>query len=141
MNDFFDLHEVEAENVTMRLFVQIFGGEVRKLFRALPAASIHTLSELHRKFLDQWELKKNPLQILSEYENIKRNVGESVQDYCVRFNAVYNAVPTNLKHPMGLALLKFLDGFNADMAYNLREQDPTKIAMSVEERRQEPKRG
>jgi len=28
MNDFFDLHEVEIENVTMRLFVQIFGGDV-----------------------------------------------------------------------------------------------------------------
>ena len=28
MNDFFDLHEVEAENVTVRLFVQSFGGEV-----------------------------------------------------------------------------------------------------------------
>ena len=28
MNDFFDLHEVEIEYVTMRLFVQSFGGEV-----------------------------------------------------------------------------------------------------------------
>lgn len=28
MNDFFDLHEVEVEKVTMILFVQSFGGEV-----------------------------------------------------------------------------------------------------------------
>lgn len=47
MNDFFDLYEVEAENVTTRLFVQSFGGEVRKWFRALPTGSIHTLQELH----------------------------------------------------------------------------------------------
>jgi len=46
-------------------------------------------------------------------ENIKRNVGESVQDYCVRFNAVYIAIPANIKPPEGLALLKFLDGFDA----------------------------
>lgn len=27
MNDFFDLHEVQIEDVKMRLFVQSFGGE------------------------------------------------------------------------------------------------------------------
>ena len=43
MNEFFYLHEVEAENVTTRLFVQSFGGEVRKWFRALPTGSIRTL--------------------------------------------------------------------------------------------------
>ena len=67
MTDFFDLHEIDAENVTMRLFVQTFGGEVRKWFRALLAGSINTLPNLQRKFLDRWEVKKNPLQILSEY--------------------------------------------------------------------------
>jgi len=43
MNDFFDLHEVEIEDVMMRLFVQSFEGEVQKWFRALPIASITTL--------------------------------------------------------------------------------------------------
>ena len=47
MNDFFHLHEVEAENVMMRLFVQSFRGEVRKWFRALPLGTICTLQELH----------------------------------------------------------------------------------------------
>ena len=67
------------------------------------------------------------------------NVGVSVQDYYVRFNTVYNAIPADIKPPMGLALIKFPNGFNADMAYQLRERDPTtledmqKNAMSVEE--------
>ena len=138
MNEFFDLHEVEAENVTTRLFVQSFRGEVRKWFRALPAGSVRTLQELHTQFLDRWEVKKKPLQILSEYENIKRNVGETVQDYCLRFNVVYNAILANMKPPVGLALLKFPDGFDADIASQLRERDPTmledmqKIVVSVE---------
>ena len=139
MNDFFDLHEVDAENVSMRLFIESFGGEVRKWLRALPMTSINTLSVPHRQFLDRWDVKKNPLQILSEYENTKRNVGESVQDYYVRFNVVYNAIPANIKPPMGLALIKFPDGFDSDMAYQLWERDPTtlenmqKNAVSVEE--------
>ena len=76
---------------------------------------------------------------MSEHENIKRNVGETVQDYCLRFNVVYNAIPANLKPPVGLAFLKFPDGFDADIAYQLRERDPSsledmqKIVVSVEE--------
>ena len=83
MTDFFELHEIDAENVAMRLFVQTFASEVRKWFKGFPAASITTLADLQRQFINQWEVKKNPLQILAEYEQIKRNVGESVQDYCV----------------------------------------------------------
>ena len=111
----------------MRLFVQSFGGDVQKWFRALPTASIPTLLVLQRKFLDRWEVKKNPLHILSEYENIKRNVSESMQDYCVRFNAVYNALLAHIKPPEGLDLVEFLDGFDTDMAYQLREHDPTTL--------------
>lgn len=138
MMNFFDLHEIDVENVTMRLFVQTFGGEVRKWFRALLAASITTLANLQRQFLDCWEVNKNPLQILSEYEHIKQNAAESVQDYCIRFNSVYNAIPDHINPPMGLALIKFLDGFDIDMAYQLTErdlatlEDMQKIAVNVE---------
>ena len=83
-------------------------------------------------------MKKNPLQILAEYEQIKRNASESVQDYCVRFNSVYNEIPDHLRQHVGLAMMKFLDGFDANMAYQLREresatmEDMQKIAVSIE---------
>ena len=83
-------------------------------------------------------MKKDPLSILSEYENIKRNIGEYVQDYCIRFNFVYNAIPVDIKPPRGSALINFLDGFDPDMAYQLRERDSgtledmQKIAVNVE---------
>ena len=138
MADFYELHEIDAENVAMRLFVQTFAGEVRKWFRGFPAARIATLADLQRQFLNRWEVKKNPLQILAEYEQIKRNAGESVEDYCIRFNSVYNEIPDHLRPPVGLAMVNFADGFDADMAYQLREREPAtmedmqKIAVSVE---------
>lgn len=131
MTDFFDLHEIDAENVTMRLFVQTFGGEVRKWFRALLAASITTLTNLQRQFLDHWEVKKNPLQILSEYENIKRNVGESVQDYCIRFNLVYNAIPDQLRE-RDLATLEDMQKIAVSVEANLlAKRDRTKAKKQV----------
>jgi hypothetical protein len=121
MNDFFDLQEVDEEDVKMRLFSQSLNGEVRKWFKALPAASLNDIIAFHQSFLNRWEVKKNPLQILFEYERIKRNQGESVQDFCTRFNNIYNAIPTNIKPPRGLDLIKFPDGFDVDMSYQLRE--------------------
>ena len=123
----------------MRLFAQSLSREVKKWFKILHVASITDIVAFHRSFLDRWEVKKNPLQILLEYENIRRNQGETVQDYCTRFNNLYNAIPANIKPPQGLALIKFPDGFDADMSYQLRErnyatlEDMQKSVVSVEE--------
>ena len=103
MNDSFDLQEVDEADVNMRLFAQSLMGEVKKWFKTLRAATITDIASFHRTFFDRWEVKKNPLQIPSEYENIRRNQGEIVQDYCTRFNNLYNAIPTEIKPPQGLA--------------------------------------
>ena len=78
MNDFFDLQEVDVEDVKMRLFSQILNGEVGKWFKALLATSLNDITTFHQSFLNRWEVKKNPLHILFEYESIKRSPGESV---------------------------------------------------------------
>jgi hypothetical protein len=69
-------------DVQMRLFAQSLTGDVKKWYKGLRAASVLDLTTFQRSFLDRWEVKKNPLQILSEYENIRRNQGETIQDYC-----------------------------------------------------------
>lgn len=138
MTTFFDLYEIDEEDVTIRLFVQTFGGEVRKWFRGLTARSIPTLDDLQKQFLDRREIRKDPLQINAEYNNLKRNHGESIQDYIIRFNTVYNAIPDDLRPSRKSALLKFPDGFDPEMAYSLRDRDPPtledmqKIVVSVE---------
>jgi hypothetical protein len=133
MNDYFDLQEVDEADVQMRLFAQSLTGEVKKWFKTLRAATITDIVGFHRTFLDRWEVKKNPLQILSEYENIRRNQGETVQDYCTRFNNLYNAIPTEIKPPQGLALIKFPDGFDADMSYQLRERNAQQLWKTCKE--------
>ena len=124
MNDYFDRNEIDDETVKLRLFAQSLGGESRKGFKSLTPNSINDLQALHQSFLNNWEVKKNPLQILSDYNNLKRNIGESVQNYCTRFNSVYNALPPELKPTQGSALAKFPEGFDPEIAYQLRERDP-----------------
>jgi len=72
ITDYFEIYEIDADDVRMRIFFQSLTGEVRTWFRALLANSINDLESLYRTFLNIWEKKKDPLQILSEYENLKR---------------------------------------------------------------------
>jgi hypothetical protein len=74
-------------------------GDVKKWFKGLHPASVVDLTTFPRIFLDRWEVNKNPLQILSEYENIRRNQGETVQDYCTHFNNLYNVIPAMILNP------------------------------------------
>ena len=80
MTEFFELHEIDESDVQMRLFAQTLTGEVKKWFKGLTACSIADLAIFHRLFLNKWEKKKKPLQILSEFDAIKRAPNESVQD-------------------------------------------------------------
>jgi len=124
MSEFFELHEINEADVQMRLFAQTLTGDVKKWFKAFPTNHIVDLENFRILLIDRWGKKKNPLQILSEYENIRRGPNETIQDYCTRFNNIYNTIPVNLRPPLDLALIKFLNGFETDMAYQLRERNP-----------------
>jgi len=139
MMDYFENNEIDDNDVRMKIFVQSITVDVRTWFRALATNTIVDPNFLYQTFLNRWEKKKDPLHILTEYEYFKRGPQESLQDYCTRFNNVYNYIPKNLRPPPDLALIKFPDGFDSDMAYQLRERAPPSlkdmqiIAVSVEE--------
>ena len=124
MTDYFELHEIDDVDVQMRLFAQTLTGEVKKWFKGLNYGSIADLAVFHRLFLNRWEKKRNPLQILSEFESIKSAPNETVQDYCTRYNSIYNEIPANLKPPPKFFLIKFPDEFDTYIAYQLRERNP-----------------
>lgn len=126
MTDYFENYEID-DDVRMKVFVQSLTGDVRTLFRALPANTINHPEALYHTFLNRWEKKKDPLHILLEYENLKRGPQETVQDYFTRFNNVYNAIPQNLRPPPDLALIKFPNALDSDMAYQLMERAPKSL--------------
>jgi hypothetical protein len=121
------LQEVDEAYVPMRLFSQSLTSDVKKWYKDLPVTSVLDLVAFQRSFLDRWEVNKNPLQILSKCENIRRNQGEMVQDYCTHFNNLYNVIPSEIKPPQGLVLIKFPDSFDVDMSYQLREGNSTTL--------------
>jgi len=60
---------------------------------------------------------------MAKYRNLERKPRESVQDFSTRFNKVYNSIPANINPPPGLALLNYMDGFDAEISYQLRKRN------------------
>ena len=97
------------------------------MVKGLTVNNIYDIPCFHQEFINIWEAKENPPQILSEYETIKIFPKESVQDYCTRFNKLYNALPANMRPPQGIVLLKFPYGFDLDLSYHLKERDSSTL--------------
>ena len=99
MEDSFDYMEIDDDTFKMIIFSQSLGSDVKKWFKSLPPNSIQDLPTLYHTFINKWEVKANPRQLLAEYMNLKRNIGESVHDYTMIFNSIYNALPPHMKPP------------------------------------------
>ena len=66
INDAFEYQGIEEETIKMRMFAQSLGGEAKKWLKSLTPNNIHDLPSLYQTFINKWEIKKNPLQVLSE---------------------------------------------------------------------------
>ena len=93
-NDFVDLEKVDYADEKMRLFAQILSGDVRKWFKYILTTSIWDFITFERSFLNKWEDKKNPLQLLTQYNNMKKVLEETMQEFSAHFLKVYNSIPT-----------------------------------------------
>jgi len=127
-NDFVDREEVDDEDVKLRLFAQTFIGEVRKWFKALTAGSIHSWAEFEDSFLRKWGNRTNPIQALTEYNNLRRDRDETIQNFSKRFNKIYNSIPVHLKPPRALAQLRYAEAFDSDFSLLLKERDSATLA-------------
>ena len=71
ISDAFEYMEIEDETIRMRMFSQSLVGEPKKWFKSLTPSNIHDLPKLYQTFINKWEIRKNPIQILLEYNNLK----------------------------------------------------------------------
>ena len=83
-DDFIDLEEVDYNDAKMRLFTQILSGEAKRWFKDLHVRSIATFQDFQTLFLDRWEDKKSPLQVLAQYNNLNKGNFESIHEFSSR---------------------------------------------------------
>ena len=75
-------------------FVKSLNGEARKSFKGLPNGSINNWEELETQFTRRWCEKRDHGYSLMEFNAIKKNSNENMNDFIKRFNKLYNSLPT-----------------------------------------------
>ena len=68
-------------------------------------------------------VRQNPFLIIEEYNQLKIFPGEAVQQFSARFNQVYLLMLVNIRPPPGSALLHYLEAFDPEMEFKLRERN------------------
>ena len=81
----------------MRLFVQYLERNLRIFFKQLQENYIISWGELTTIFKNQWGVKKDLVYFLTEFEELKRNFGDLVDDFIKRSNNIYHKMPPDYK--------------------------------------------
>ena len=90
---FFDLFEIEHDDVCMRDFSQSLRGDAKEWFKHLQPQSINTWEEFSCTFLKFWGRRRSLDQILSEFYSLKRVEGEAISSFNRRFVIFYYNMP------------------------------------------------
>ena len=106
----------------MRLFVNFLNGEARKWFKGLPNDSINNWEELETQLTQRWGEKRDHVYSLTEFNAIKKNYNENMNDFIKRFNKLFNSLPTEMKPPPVGARVVFAGTFESDFSFTLRER-------------------
>ena len=94
----------------------------------LLADFVLNFQHFERMFLSRWEEKKNPVQLLTQYNQLKRGTDEAVRNFSDIFNRIYISFPTQCNPPEGMAKLHYTEGFDDDFALLLRERRSATLA-------------
>ena len=73
-------------------------------------------------FLERWDDKQSPLQVLSEYNNLKKGGFESFHEFSSRFMRAYNSIANDIKPSPGAGKLHYVEAFDNDFSLLLRER-------------------
>ena len=115
------------------MFAQGLLGEVNKWFRSLPVDSILDFQHFERMFLGRWEEKKNIVQLLTQYNQLRRGNDETVNNFSDTFNRIYSSFPSQCKPPEGMEKLHYVEGFDDYFALLLRERRSTSLAEMMDD--------
>jgi hypothetical protein len=93
---FFQLHPIsdDAEDLAMKIFSATLHGNARKWYDDLPNASITSMDQLEKTFLDKWGIKLEDIHMLiKRLEYMKQTKNETANEFHTRFEKLLQQIP------------------------------------------------
>lgn len=107
-------HNVENQDLWMRLLVQSLDDEPRKWFNGFSLNSIIGIEVLDDVFLKCWGDKKDYLYYITEFGFTKRKKGELVSNFNKIFNKMYHNIPDEINPSEIFAKITYEKSFESE---------------------------
>jgi hypothetical protein len=112
------------EDVKMTLFVYSLEGDVAEWFSEQDPNKFSTLAEIVKTFKERWGDQKENRFLLAALISSQKKENETMDGFNKRFNDLVKSLPTNIKPSDTAILIYYMESFEGEMRYQLRDKDP-----------------
>jgi hypothetical protein len=114
----------DEEDVKMRLFVFSLEGDAAEWFSYQDPNKFSTLAEIIKYFRESWGDQKENRFFLAALSSSQEKENETMDEFNKRFNDLVKILPTDIK-PLNVSILiYYMEYFEGEMRYALRDKDP-----------------
>jgi hypothetical protein len=114
----------DEEDVQMTLFVYSLEGDVAEWFSEQDPNKFSTLAEIIKAFKERWGDQKENRFLLASLSSSQKKENETMDEFNKRFNDLVKSLPTNIKPSDTTILIYYMEAFEGEMRYALRDKDP-----------------
>jgi hypothetical protein len=114
----------DKEDVKMTLFVHSLEGDVAEWFSEQDPNKFSTLVEIYQAFSEKWGDQKENRFLLASLSTSPKKENETMEEFNKKFNDLVKSLPTSITPPPASILIHYMEAFEGEMGYQLRDKDP-----------------
>jgi hypothetical protein len=112
------------EDVKMTLFVYSLEGDATEWFSEQDPNKFSTLAEIQKAFRERWGDQKEDRHLLAALSTSQKKKNETMDEFNKKFNDLVKSLPTTIKPPDASILIHYMEAFEGEIRYQLRDKDP-----------------
>jgi hypothetical protein len=120
------------QDVKMKLFALSLEEDAFDWFSRLDDNKYATIKDLIEAFTERWGDKKEHRHLLAALHSIKKNENETMEEFNKKFNDLISSLHKDIKPPDTSILIYYIEAFNGEMRYQLRDKEPTTLKLAQE---------
>ena len=86
-----------------------------------------TFAEFETAFNSRWGDKKENQHMLAALTETKKKENETIEEFNKKFNDLVSRLHKDIKPPNASILIYYIEAFEGEMRYQLRDKEPTTL--------------
>jgi hypothetical protein len=123
---------IEHEDVAMRLLAMSLTEDAQRWFRGLPDNHLASYDDFAKLLKSRWSTKKDSRMLLAQFNQIKKKENETVKEFDIRFDKLYDHISTDLRPPTTIVRVLYMNAFEGQFAFLLKDKAPDTLAKAKE---------